>query len=304
MLEKLQNLSFTTMLSIVVLLFATLFFCTIEGKHDPIPATVAITTLAMTSGGTGVVVKSHKSYSTILTNSHVCRLIVSNGGGVVTTQRGEELLVNGYKMDVDHDLCLIKVNHNLGINTVVASHAPTPYYEHATISGHPSLYPTVLTQGHFSGFAMVPVATGIEPCTPKEEQDNPFVCLLLGGKPIIKIYESQLVSATIMAGSSGSAVYNEHGELSNLVFAGSGGLSYAWTVPYYAVRSFLDNSVKKEWINMPVPNLQAPTPTSDDHKAAFDKLREACKNPVNRNKLGLLCRVQSDLIWRDNDDNN
>jgi hypothetical protein len=231
-------------------------------------------------------------------------LIANNGGGVVTTQRGDEVLVNGYKMDANHDLCLIKVNHDFGINTKVASHAPTPYYEHASISGHPALYPTVITQGHFSGFAMVPVATGLEPCTPKDEQDNPLMCLLLGGKPIIKIYESQLVTATIMAGSSGSAVYNERGELSNLVFAGSGGLSYAWTVPYYAVRSFLDNSSKQEWVNMPVPNLQAPNPTSDDHKAAFDRLREACKNPVNRNKLGLLCRVQSDLIWRLDDNQN
>jgi V8-like Glu-specific endopeptidase len=42
----------------------------------------------------------------------------------------------------------------------------------------------------------------------------------VGGIPDIMQYDSTLVTATIMPGSSGSGVYNENKELAGVVFAG------------------------------------------------------------------------------------
>ena len=204
--------------------------------NDPTASTVMITNGARTSGGTGVIHDSAPGQTTIITNSHVCG-VVANGGLVI--HKGSAYTVNTFKRSTQTDLCLITISANLGVNTAIANRPPREF-EVAYVSGHPHLLPVVPNEGHFSGKDIIEVLTGFEPCT-DEDLDGPFglICALVGGKPILKHYQAQLVSATIMPGSSGSGVYNSEKQLTGLVFAGSGEFGYGWIIPYESLINFL-----------------------------------------------------------------
>jgi len=204
---------------------------------------VKITNLAGTNGGTGSIMRSGANGSVILTNRHVCNIV--KNGAVVTTNNGDSDLVLSYKMYKNHDLCLVKVLKNFGVNTKLASEKPEKYTA-ATISGHPNLLPHVVSKGNFSGEIVITLMTQQEPCvkddfTPKNP--NLGYCIMFGFKPVIMMFNSQLVTGLIMPGSSGSAVYNDDGELTAVVFAGQEGLSFALAVPYAYVRDFLNSEL-------------------------------------------------------------
>jgi S1-C subfamily serine protease len=197
---------------------------------------VMITAENEQSGGTGVILDSHPGVSHILTNKHVCQLV--QVGGKVITDNGSKYPVDSYQVYTKHDLCLIEVETDLGVNTKVADRAPKDY-DNSIVVGHPSLLPTMITVGHFSQSRIISLVVGMSPCDGKENDDDALMCFLMGGKPITKIYEAQATSSLIMPGSSGSAVYNTKGELSGLIFAGSQGLSYGFLVPWAYVNDFL-----------------------------------------------------------------
>lgn len=191
-------------------------------------AKVSVMILGDHSGGSGLIYRSTSKGSEILTNNHICDSI-AQGGHV--EREGIKYRISGYKRSAAHDLCLIKTPHDFRINVKLADEPPK-MYSAATISGHPQLLPTIITRGHFSGFFEVAI-----------EDDD--------GK--VLYYESQVVSATIISGSSGSPVFNSHGELVNVVFAGpaKGGLGHAITVPYKYVRNFLTKEiVVSPWVGI------------------------------------------------------
>lgn len=267
--------------------------------NDPIQASVKITNYAGNSGGTGVILTSHETHSEILTNGHVCEVV--KNGGLVTGLYGS-YMVESYKMSKLHDLCLVTVRQNLGINTKVASTAPITYYEQATVSGHPSLFPTTVTTGRFSGKNIIDVLMGFKPCT-AQDVGNPDLfpyCMFFGGIPIIKTYESTLVTATIQPGSSGSAIYNSNMELTGIVFAGSGNFGFAWSVPYELVTNFIYNEIKS--LTEIRPNtIKIFGPQRDDSAKSFSKFKEICAHPsmLVKDELKYVCSVTNDdLLWR------
>jgi len=205
--------------------------------EDMAKASVMITNKAENSGGTGVIIRSNSKVSQILTNRHVCKLL--KNGGTVITDSGVKYPVFSYRESNLHDMCLVSVASDLRVNTMVAERAPREY-EDASVAGHPSLYPSIITKGHFSKRSKAYIQTGLKECTQEDMQNgNILLCIFLGGIPIITEYDVQVLSPTIEPGSSGSAVYNSDGELSALVFAGNRGLSYALAVPYEYVKKFL-----------------------------------------------------------------
>jgi hypothetical protein len=256
-------------------------------------ATVMITNIAENHGGTGVVLKSTSTESQILTNAHVCGVV--KNGGVVKNEyyRG---FVSSYTLSSFHDLCLIKTDTNFHTNTSVATDPP-PHYSQASISGHPKLYPTIITKGSFSSKQIVTVMTGFRPCTEEDAKnpDNTLVCLLLGGFPTLKNYEAQFVGATIQGGNSGSAVYNEDGEVAALVFAGSGDLSYALVVPQEYVYNFVNKEVPMAKFES--PNTEQPLDTSD----AQSRFKSSClKLAMGDQSLAVLekyCKFYSRLDY-------
>lgn len=206
--------------------------------------TAMITLESGRSGGSGVILHSGPDGSVLLTNKHVCQLI--QVGGVVKTIHKTYPIV-AYKVYDRHDLCMVKVQANLGINTTVASVKPEKYTK-ASISGHPNLLPPILTQGYFSDELTINVMVGTQPCDGNEEDEEAVICMFMGQKPLIKTFPSQVVSATIMAGSSGSGIFDANGEVASLVFAGNAeGLSYAFIVPHRFVLDFIQNQSNFEW---------------------------------------------------------
>lgn len=231
--------------------------------------TAMITNPASTSGGSGVVVESTDTESSVLTNAHVCEVI--ERGGLVHTAT-KRAAVKSYKVSETHDLCLIKVQADLEVSTGVAKSAP-PTFSKASIAGHPALLPTIITQGHFSHKMIIEVLAKIKKCEQKDfEGDLGFLCIFLGGIPIVKIYEAQPVSATIQPGSSGSAVFNEAGEIAGLVFAGAGQLSYGFVVPQEYIKEFLQVEVKN------LPELKPNTELTLDGLQMKIKLKKACRD--------------------------
>lgn len=198
-----------------------------------------ITNRAGTSGGTGIILRSSKSESTILTNDHVCKLLLKENSGSIQTVYGTFQPTSVTESELS-DLCMVTVADNLYTTTRISEIAPTRNDE-ASISGHPALMPTVLSKGQFSGRALIKVTTGFRQCTEAEQKnpDTALICIFLGGFPVMKSYESVLVTATIMPGSSGSGVYDSSNNLAGVVFAGSGELGYAWTVPYEQLIYFI-----------------------------------------------------------------
>lgn len=197
------------------------------------------------SGGSGVILSSSDKGSVILTNKHVCQVI--QAGGIVQTLNARYKITR-YKIYAHHDLCLVKVRDNLGINTIIAENKPT-LFSPVYVSGHPNLLPHVLTTGYFSDYKKISLMVGIKPCTKEDKEKEPFMCIFMGGTPIIKQMASQVVTATIMPGSSGSGVFNSDGEISGLVFAGnSQGLSYGFIVPLTFVKDFIRNQRLYRWV--------------------------------------------------------
>jgi len=206
--------------------------------------TTMIVNFEKSTGGTGVILKSTSSGSVILTNKHICKL-VERGGLVI--HEGRDYMVSAYKKYPKHDLCLVHVIYDLGVNTKIASYRPDDFAK-ASISGHPGLMPPVLTNGYFSGRERIQLIVGLKKCDKNTPKKYLMYCFTMGGVPIIENFDSQLVTATILPGSSGSGVFNESGELAGLVFAGRGrGLMYAYIVPHEYLVDFMDIERDLPW---------------------------------------------------------
>lgn len=204
-------------------------------------------------GGSGVVLSSNSSGSVILSNRHVCEGVAP--GAVVTTTSGVSARAVSMKLSRNHDLCLVRVNRNLKLSSKIAT-SESQKGEDALVVGHPNLFPQIKAAGKFSGFMDITMMVGLRQCSAAERQRYPLECLLFGGFPILKTFETQAISSIIAPGNSGSPVFNEKGEVTNLVFAGVGrGLSHGITVPNGQIRAFVFKEAKKmKWV--PVEEIQ------------------------------------------------
>jgi S1-C subfamily serine protease len=237
---------------VFILSFNILFGCSLDSKFRPktdselMSVSVTITNLDRSSGGSGAVLESQESESIILTNAHVCHLIKK--GGIVIDASGQTHLALQYKESKIHDLCIVKVMADLKITLKLARHAPERGDELAVV-GHPALLPVLVTRGSYSEMTQILIQDGERECTQEEKESERFAfqCMIFGRMPAFILRDSQVVSATIMAGSSGSPVFNSDGELQEVIFAGQGALSYGIAVPWEYLYFF----IKKESKAMP-----------------------------------------------------
>lgn len=299
---NLRNLTKKKAVAALALLAMLSVGYSLRDENDITQNSVMITNMAQNSGGTGIIISSTATESRVLTNSHVCRVV--ENGGLVTGTAGTFLAAT-YKHSLVHDLCLITVEGNLKANTKLADSPPQSYYEKAYISGHPALMPNVVTAGHFSGRKAIGVMVGFKKCTEDDLKDpNKAVpCLFFGFLPQVKTYDSTLVTATIMPGSSGSGVYNQHKELSGVAFAGSGPIGYAWTVPYESLKNFL-NKEEKTLEAVKTNNLVTVSGNDEDKKStgtdqveALRKIKDVCSTPDKKKVKDICDLVGMDVLW-------
>lgn len=213
---------------------------------------VQILEYTKSGGGSGVIYRSNTKGSTILTNRHVC-MLTAKGGWVLAN--GKYYAVDGYKPSQFHDVCFVHIKENLGVATELAKQAPE-LYSAANISGHPNLLPHVRSKGDWSEEMVIQLVVDMKPCTEEDlnrmEKEGDFggllQCIFLGGIPVTKDFDAQLVTGLILPGSSGSAVFDNSGRIAGLAFASaSRDLHYALVVPYRYVKFF----VTEESVTMP-----------------------------------------------------
>lgn len=243
------------------------------------------------SGGTGVIYKSG-THSYILTNRHVCALL-ADGGYVLGENK---YLVKAYKPSKIHDICYVVVEENLRVDTVL-SYSPPELHSKAFISGHPSLYPHVVSQGYVSETFKIDIVIDTRECTKEEFAKDPFTCIFFGF-PIVEELEAQLVSALISPGSSGSAVFNEDGELIGLAFASNDrSLAYALVVPWEYVTNFVEEEARLlRWQYPTEINSKSEKQKKVQERATplpFRDLDDAAINNVENWKRFIRCVMQN-----------
>ncbi len=279
---------------------AGLSYLALQPKGNITSPTVMVTNIVQNSGGSGVVISRSKNSSIVLTNSHVCEVV--KNGGVVSNNAGQAAMVTKYAQSKLHDLCLVHVQEDLKVSAPLAS-APPGLYEEATVSGHPNLLPNVLSKGHFSGKRVIQVLTGFRRCSAEDyEQGLGIFCAILGGIPVVKSYETVLVTAMIMPGSSGSAVYNANKEISGLVFAGTGGMSYAFIVPY----EYIFEMIHSEELEYKVPSyvmsneeMFSEESVATRLKTKMKQITSICTNVnITANAKTVCDAVVRDVNWR------
>lgn len=274
-----------------------MLFGSVSTSSNPTDITknaVMIVNKAMNHGGTGIIYQSKKEGTLILTNDHVCRAI-SNGGFVKTTEN--QYQVQSMLESQVSDLCLVYVPSNLKQNTKVATESPETFSPEK-VSGHPALMPTVISSGHFSERNIITVMTGTRPCTAEDANDplNSLYCGFFGVVPVLKSYESVLVTSTIMPGSSGSGVYNSNNELSGVVFAGQGDFGYAWIVPHDQVVQFLNKeTITGKWKTIDQTLNQSAT--EEGKKTTTKELLKKCVNATKVEVLGICSVLKRDVMW-------
>lgn len=297
-----KRLAAAALLGLVIAAFALPSQSRHKSDVSKAQAAVKITRLDERSGGSGVVLESSETESTILTNNHVCS--VAEHGGIVSNSYHRGFVTSFTRSNI-HDLCLIKTSTNFEVSTAIAN-SEAPLTSTAAVSGFPRLQPNIITRGSFGEHEFVSIMTGIKPCTPEDlssgDAGTQLICMFLGGYPIIRTYEAQFTGATIQAGNSGSAVYNEDGELSGLVFAGSGDFGYSLIVP----QSFVYNFINKELNGQAKTYLPDTTVTLDASTlSGSSKFNNACRSLDRGDKsfefLGRFCKIVSqDLIYNKN----
>lgn len=283
-----------------VIALTVIFYSSIKAPN-PALVTVMITNLSSNSGGSGTIISHSSTESKILTNGHVCQVV--ENGGLVHSSIGASFVVS-YQRSSIHDLCVITVAQDLKYSTRLSYFPPLPLDEE-TVSGHPHLLPTILTKGHFSGKMVISVLVDRRPCTDEEKnsQDTAVFCSFVGYMPVVKNYESIVVSSTIQPGSSGSGVYDFNNHIAAVIFAGEGDLGYGLAVPYEFVSLFLNQELKT--IHPVLINPRVIFSMSPSSKSVDQKIAVMCANRNITFIESKICKLfkdsdkLSDMIERD-----
>lgn len=189
------------------------------------------TTLAQVQKGyfaTGFSFKTTDVVSFVLTNKHVCAM-GADAEYTLTLQSGAKVRAVFVRTDPFADLCLLKANGIIPPLELAKDNA-TQGDRVLSIGGPDGAYPLIV-EGFVSGYFNMNM--GNDP-----DEDGDFEVH----------FRSQLVSAPIYPGSSGSPVFAVNGEVVGIVFAVRREKEHiAFIVPISEVHRFLDTS---EYVHM------------------------------------------------------
>lgn len=201
----------------------------------------AVKLIAQRGGsGSGVILRSTRRGSIIMTNMHVCKPLQMDKGFIIHNNR--RVAITHYKISKMHDICVVRVAQNLGVKTKIAKRSPRKF-ETLYSAGHPNGQPLTIVNGTMSNRITIRIMYGYIPCEPT---DRSMDCMFYGSKQDVRDMDSQYVSSLGAPGSSGSGVFNHRGELVGLIFAGLGrSISYNYNVPYEYLIDFIEDEQKE-----------------------------------------------------------
>lgn len=197
-------------------------------KHPRELAAVSAWVLMRTSSGTGTILRSGPSGSDFLTNEHVCDDAPKAGAIILLDGRPYE--VTAIKPSRQYDLCLMHVKENIKKDTKV-SELPAKVGDEVICGGYPLGLPLVLQKGYVSRAFNI------------GERDKPEFVLL--------------TSFIVQPGHSGSAIFNEKGEIVGVIEAlkpanPKDSIGFGLAVPQQYVKRFIEKEAPRlPWVEVP-----------------------------------------------------
>lgn len=228
-------------------------FCLIDGQINADLNKISKSTMYITGKHTladkkfrrasGVIYKSSKNGSYILTNSHVCNFVLLLGK--VQTYDGKFYKAHSVIQSKKHDLCRIFVKENLKINNHLSPFAPE-IGDEIIASGYPLGYFLVTSRGTLGISEVRDIVAKEVECT-LADLVNPIFkagCEERNLKPVFIALRATYTSVTAHPGNSGSGVYNKYGHLIGLILATQDETKRGLMVPYQNLKYFLEYEVK------------------------------------------------------------
>lgn len=206
------------------------------------PLVTKIMGLSRRSGGTGFYVEAPSGKIYTLTNGHVCGL--NTDGKVISDDGTQVSTLEIIEVYADNDLCLLTAPDYVTSGLAIAGSVKDG--EDIYVLGHPLLEPKTLTKGQISGSLLIDVFQGYDvPCEGKTYTKRPidagdFMARFGGASYMcIRTTMSDIVTANILPGNSGSPVLDAYGHVVGVAFAGAEGTHRGFIVPLEDVKAFL-----------------------------------------------------------------
>ena len=222
-------------LSVAALITVTLMLSACSGQRTIHPLNprdlkeVSAEVLMERSGGSSTILRSSEEGSEFLTNAHVCDGALKSGALIVLDKKVYE--VAAIKPSERYDLCLMRINENLGIGVELSSLTPQ-VGDDIMVGGYPVGLPIIIQKGHISEV------------------------LNVSSNPIAPIY-AIATSVVVQPGYSGSGVFNSQGQLVAVsqmfrYVTKKDTMGFGLAVPHQYVRRFINQeSEKLPWKNVP-----------------------------------------------------
>lgn len=189
---------------------------------------ITLATVQKAYFATGFSFKTTEVVSFVLTNKHVCDM-GPNANYTLTLQSGGKIRATFIKVDPFADLCLLKANGTIPALPLAQQNA-VQGDRVLSIGGPDGAYPLIV-EGFVSGYFNMNMRND-------PDEDGDFEVH----------FRSQMISAPVYPGSSGSPVFDVNGQVIGIVFAVRGEKEHiAFIVPISEVHRFLDDS---EYVHM------------------------------------------------------
>lgn len=237
-LHALKTALFAIALGYIILKVPELHYSYIRNHTEN--ALVRVTEATGTHGGTGVHVTAPSGKTYILTNSHVCTAVESNGQANVFRFEEEPVLVKIIENSDFTDLCLIEGLPGVSGLTIGSE---TEIGRIVSVIGHPLMSPTTVSRGEITGTSTAQVLQSImgadDKCDLPKNKIVEIDLFFFKARACIIEIEANMSNIVILPGNSGSPLVDFYGRVIGLAFAGNDSSNWGWFITLTDIHKFI-----------------------------------------------------------------